>query len=152
MSTSFQNESLLEKVTGRDIIFYDGDCLLCHRLVRLMLKVDENEHFLFCSQTSDAGLFLSDACRVSAARLAGIYVVRDCLAGCQQILEGSRAVLYVLSATTKFTRLAAFLSLLPSPLLDLAYRCVAVSRYRICGARNKSCPVAASEDSSRIIA
>ena len=40
-------------VKDKDIIFFDGVCMLCNRSVRFIIKRDPHKHYLFCSLESE---------------------------------------------------------------------------------------------------
>jgi predicted DCC family thiol-disulfide oxidoreductase YuxK len=115
-----------------DTLFYDGTCALCHGFVRFVLAEDaRGECFRFAPLEA-----LSEGER---ARLPDSVVVRTSEG---RMLLRSDAVIRVLRRLGGFWRLAAeVLSLVPRPLRDLGYDCVAALRKRVFGTESQACPM-----------
>jgi predicted DCC family thiol-disulfide oxidoreductase YuxK len=124
-------------------LFYDGSCALCHGTVRFVLAHDpEGRAFRFAPL--DSAAFRE---RAQGARLPDSLVVqtRD-----GRLLTRSTAVLHVLERLGGAWRLLAGLGrLAPRPLRDLAYDCVARTRYRIFGRKDDACPMIPQEQRAR---
>ena len=130
----------------RDILFYDGVCGLCDRLVQFVLRRDRRGRFAFAALQSD---FAAETLRRfgrDARDLDTVYVVTsDGL-----LLHKGRAILFVLRALGFPWSLAAVLSILPWRVVDWCYDRVAHSRYRLFG-RYDQCRLPAPEERSRFI-
>lgn len=105
------------------LIFYDGDCGLCHRFVRFVLSEEPaGEGFHFSPLASGDSI-----------------VVRT---GDDRTLLRSDAVIYVLGRLGGFWRLlGAALRLVPRPLRDAVYSLVASMRRRLFAKPDGACPV-----------
>jgi predicted DCC family thiol-disulfide oxidoreductase YuxK len=119
-------------------LFYDGQCGLCHRLVRLVLAEDRRgEGFLLAPLQGE-----TFAAAVPAAQRAGLpdSVVLRTADG--RLLTRSAAVRAVLARLGGAWGLLARLArLVPEPLADLAYDRVAAVRLRLFARPADLCPV-----------
>ena len=123
------------------VVFYDGVCGLCNRLVRFLLRRDRHGRLLFAPlQGEHARVALAEH-RADPAELDTVYVLADRNFPSQRVLSRSRAVLHALEQLGGGWRMAAKAAgLVPAPLADLLYRVVAKTRYRVFG-QMTSCPV-----------
>lgn len=115
-------------------IYYDGACGLCRGWVRWILRRDGGARYRFAPLGGE-----TFGARVPPARRSGMRgtVVLEAADG--RLLLRSDAVLAVLRALGR-RRTAAVVSLLPRPLRDLAYRCVALLRRALPAPRADACP------------
>lgn len=44
--------------SGKPIVFFDTTCLLCNRLVKLLIRFDKKQQFIIAGTSSDLGLFV----------------------------------------------------------------------------------------------
>ncbi len=151
MVSRIENHQIPKELIDRDIIFFDGDCVLCHNMMRLILKVDQEKHFLLCSQQGEMGHLILERHGINLADLRTIYVVKNCGTDKEKILVRSSACLYVLSRTKKYRFASKVFSIIPRPLLDLGYKFVAGIRYRVFGKTKESCMIPNPEDQKRVI-
>ncbi len=119
-------------------VFYDGHCGLCHGLVRFLLARDSTgEKFDFAPLQGDYC-----AKTISAAerqRLPDSVVVQT---DDGQLLVKAAATLYLLARIGGGWRvIGALLALLPNPLLDFGYDCIARSRRRLFSTPDRACPL-----------
>jgi predicted DCC family thiol-disulfide oxidoreductase YuxK len=126
------------RASGRELVFYDGTCALCHGFVRFVLAEDaQGTAFRFAPL--DSAALRSAIPEVERARLPDSIVVRTCEG---ETLVRSAALLHVLRRLGGWWRLSAELAgLVPAPLGDLAYACVAGVRKRVFGRRSQACPM-----------
>jgi predicted DCC family thiol-disulfide oxidoreductase YuxK len=128
--------------TATELIFYDGNCGLCHRTVQFVLRHDgSGTAFRFAPLQGET--FLR---RVPAAERAGLPDSIVVLTEQGSLMVRSDALLHILQRLGggwKF--LAAILSVIPRPLRDAAYDFVARIRYRIFGKREDLCPIVPAE-------
>jgi predicted DCC family thiol-disulfide oxidoreductase YuxK len=127
---------------GRYIIFFDGDCLICNRLVQLLLRIDRRKKFLFSSlqsefarttltnipKNTDSIVFLSPT---------GIYLKSEAvLKICKQL---------------GFPYMACYLlKILPLRWRDALYDYFAKNRYRWFG-KNEFCTIPSKSERERFI-
>lgn len=121
-------------MVSKPIVFYDGVCGLCNRLVQFLLKRDVRDRLLFASLQSEFAAKVLGRYGIDPKDLDTLHVVEGYDLPDEQVLNRSDAILravrelgglWVLGA-----RLGAFV---PRPLRDLFYRFVATNRYRVFG-------------------
>lgn len=133
------------------ILLYDGVCGLCNRLNRFILRRDPQGRFHFAALQSDFARQLLARHGRDAAAVDTFYVVTAPGSDDEAVLDRARAALHVARALGWPWRAASVLGLLPTRLLDLAYRLVARSRYRIFG-RSERCELPRPEWADRFVA
>jgi predicted DCC family thiol-disulfide oxidoreductase YuxK len=122
---------------GKETVFYDGACGLCHTFVRFVLAEDRNAVFDLAPLESE--YFQSRVPATSRATVVETVVV-ETSAG--TLLTRSRAARHVLARLGGSWRLlAALLGLVPSNHLDVAYDFVARTRRSLFPAPESACPV-----------
>lgn len=130
-----------------DIVFYDGGCGLCHRLVRFILKRDRGGYFRFA--TLDSDLFRSRVPADVRAELPDsvILLTRD-----GRVLSRSASTREVLRHLPIQWRLAgAILAIIPRPIADWAYDAIARSRHRLFKKPEGTCPLVPPELRGRFL-
>ncbi len=151
MLNSTENRQIPKELIDKDIILFDGDCVLCHNMMRLILEVDEDKHFLLCSQQSEMGHLILERHQINVDDLSTVYVVTKCGTDGEQVLDRTNAAVYVMLHTRKYRVIGKLLSFIPRPLRDLGYKFIATIRYRVFGKTSESCYFPNSEDRARII-
>ena len=116
----------------KDVVVYDGICVLCNFFLRWLLKNDTKDHFKF---TSFESLFIVNN-HPNINLLDSIIVLTQD----NQKLNKGKAVLHILKKINKLKPIVYFLSLMPTKLIDFFYTIIAKTRYKIFGKYN-SCPV-----------
>ena len=121
-----------------EMIFYDGHCGLCHRLVRFVLAEDQRgDSFRFAPLDSDH--FRRVASETGATNLPDSIVVRT-IDGA--LLTRSAAVLHILRRLGGVWRLAAGVSgIVPVQMRDWLYDGVARIRHRLFRPPSDACPL-----------
>jgi predicted DCC family thiol-disulfide oxidoreductase YuxK len=133
---------------GREILFYDGHCGMCHGFVRFLLAKDRGRAFVFAPLQGDT--FAAMVPAAERARLPDSMVIR---AADGRLLVRSAAALHVLDTVGGGWRtLAALLRLVPRPILDAAYRVVAAIRHRLGPPPPSMCPLVPAELRERFAA
>ena len=133
---------------GRDILFYDGHCGMCHGFVRFLLAKDRARRFVFAPLQGDT--FAAMVPEAVRATLPDSMVIRTADG---RLLVRSAAALHVLDAVGGGWRtLAALLRLVPRPILDAAYRGVAAIRHRLGPPPPSTCPLVPAELRERFAA
>ena len=125
---------------GEDIIFYDGVCGLCNKLVQFVLAHGGSLRFLFCSLQSDLAARLLTKYGANSTELKTILLITDYGLPSSKLLVKSQAVLFILQHCNMPWYLASLSSLrfVPEFFLDIAYDLIANSRYMLFG-RYESC-------------
>ena len=126
------------------IILYDGVCVLCSGWMRFVLRQDREKLFRFTPIQSDYGRALAQGLGIdpddpdtNAAVWGGIAYRR------------SDAALRVVSLLPGWGWVRG-LHMVPRPLRDLVYRCIARSRYRLWG-RDAVCDFGDATYADRVI-
>jgi len=112
-------------ISKKDIVVFDGVCVLCNRFFNWLIKNDKNEKFMYTNFQSDFSkknnLKLKDINSVAVIRTNGekIYKVQ--------------AVYYILKKIDRYFIVRILLKLLPLFLTNICYDLIANFRYRIFG-------------------
>lgn len=130
------------------IIFYDGDCGLCHRGVRWVLTRDPAGVFRFASLQGDFARLTLTARGIDPGASDTFHVLIPAGAASAtiphsgpRVLSRSEAVFYVLQNLPTRWRGLACLGYLPRWLTDAAYRLVARHRQRFAKRAAGHCPM-----------
>lgn len=138
----------MQREGNYDIVFYDGECGLCHGLVRFILPRDPAGRFRFAPLQGET---LSRA--VSPQQRAALPDSVVVLTASGHWLLRSDATIHVLSRLGGFYRFLGALSrLLPTPLRDHLYDFVARRRKRWFRAPTAVCPVVPEDLRARFLA
>ena len=151
MTTTLDNESVPKNLLGRDILFFDGECILCHNAVKFLLDADYDKHFLLATQQGQTGKLILERHGVRVADLSTVYLVTNCGTDKEKLLVRSSASLYALSQFPKYAWLSRILSIFPRFLLDIGYKIIATNRYKMFGKTNDACAMLPPEDRARIL-
>ncbi len=129
-----------------EVIYYDGDCGLCHRWVTFVLKRDKTgEHFDFSPIQSD--YFSEHVPEAQRAELPDSIIVQKCDA---TLLVKSNAALYILKQLGGvYTVLAAVGRVVPQGLRDWVYDRIAATRHTFFKKPDDACPMMPPELRSR---
>ena len=109
----------------KDIVVFDGVCVLCNRFFNRLIKNDKDEKFMYTNFQSDFSkknnLKLKDVNSVAVIKTNGekIYKVQ--------------AVYYILKKIDRYFIVQILLKLLPLFLTNICYDLIANFRYRIFG-------------------
>jgi predicted DCC family thiol-disulfide oxidoreductase YuxK len=136
---------LRPRAVPRATVFYDGQCGLCHRLVRFVLARDAAGAFRFAPLGGET--FQSSVPAWRAGALPDSIVVRTADGA---LLVRTAAVRHVLLALGGPWRIAGgALQLVPAALADRLYDGVARVRHRLFARPAGACPVLPSDLRSR---
>jgi predicted DCC family thiol-disulfide oxidoreductase YuxK len=140
---------------GRLLVIFDGQCVLCNRTVRWLLRRDRRDRLRFAASESPAvsGLLARHGFAEfdSEAGPTTILVLRDPDGPKEQLLAGSDAVVAILRELPgPWPAVAAILGWVPRPVRDFGYRLVARWRYRIWG-RLAVCPTPTADERARFL-
>lgn len=116
------------------VVFFDGVCGLCDRLVLFLLRRDRHGVLRFAPLQSDLASRTLSKHGLAAADLDSVVVVSLWRLADERVFTRARAVLQTLEALGGGWRvLARTARIVPLPLANGVYRLVARSRYRIFG-------------------
>ena len=116
---------------NKQIIFYDGYCVLCSRLIRYIIRKDKNEVFWYSSLQSEiAGDILKNQLNIENVPDSIVY------------LRDGKAYFYSDAAITIFVELGGIFKLvsvfyiIPKYARDYLYKVIAKNRFKIFGRRD----------------
>ena len=121
-----------------NVIYYDGECGLCHLAVRFILRVDSKSNFYF-SPLSNLDINLKNIDSIILKR------------GNKVFYEGMAIIMIFENIDNNWNYLAKVLKLIPINVLDTAYRWVSRNRAKISVKRISSCPIVPSCYQKRFI-
>jgi predicted DCC family thiol-disulfide oxidoreductase YuxK len=133
---------------GEHLILSDGECALCHRLVRLVLRRDAAGRFDFAALQGPTARELLARLGRPPPGLDTVLVVTGYRSAAPAVLERSRAALAVAASLGPPLSWLRLLGALPAPLLDRGYDLVARHRHRLGAA---ACLVPLPEDRPRFL-
>lgn len=120
------------------IVFYDGVCGLCNRLVQFLLKRDRHDRFRFAPLQSEFAASLLKRHGLDSRDLDTVYLVLDNKQSSERVLARSDAVLYLLRQLGGVWGIAGLGRVLPKWVRDGIYKIIAGNRYRVFG-KYESC-------------
>ncbi len=124
-------------ISDNPVIFYDGVCGLCNRLVKFVLKRDTAARFRFASLQSPYAVQLLQGHGLDGGKYETVFLIPS---ASQPVIARSDAVIFILRALGSFWSAVAFsLKIVPIGLRDWGYRVVAGNRYRVFG-KYAACP------------
>ncbi|HUF60502.1 MAG TPA: DCC1-like thiol-disulfide oxidoreductase family protein [Verrucomicrobiales bacterium] len=139
---------------GRPIVFYDGECGLCDRMVRTLLQIDRKKRLRFASLQGETAqrMVVPVAKREGRELLGGMALLRgEPGSGAGAALEfDSAAALGCLEEAGGLWRVFGLLRLAPRFFRDAVYRWAAKRRYRWFG-KAEVCSLPKAEDRSRFL-
>lgn len=119
------------------VVFYDGECALCHGAVRFLLAEDPDPPRFRIAPLQGASFVQRIPERIRFTRPDSIVVAR----GSEVLLRGD-AVIAILDALGGLWKIvAALLQLLPRAVVNSAYDAVAARRHRWFGRTTGTCPL-----------
>lgn len=113
------------------IVIYDGQCGVCNRAVRFIIKIDRKERLMFCS--SDAR-----QAQVIAGRFFGQTGATVLLVEGGKISTRSDAFIRILEIVGGAWSFARLFRIIPSALRNMIYDFIARNRHRF-GAKTNRC-------------
>ena len=130
----------------RHVLFYDGVCGLCDRLVQFVLRRDRHGRFQFAPLQGETAAATLARFGKDPRDLDTVYVLTDD----GRLLRKARAILFTLRALGLPWSLLTIFSILPTVILDWFYDRVANNRYRMFGKRDV-CELPSGETRSRFL-
>ena len=116
------------------IVFYDGVCGLCNRLVQFLLKHDREGRLRFASLQSDFAAKVLGRHGFDPKDLDTVHVVENYDRPDERVLQRSDAILRAGRELGGFWAASSSISkIVPRPLRDVVYKLVATNRYRMFG-------------------
>ena len=121
-----------------NVIYYDGECGLCHLAVRFLLRVDSKSKFYFSPLSN-----LDN----NEKNIDSIILKK----GNEVFYEGQAIIMIFEDIDNNWNYLANVLKLIPINVLDTAYRWVSRNRAKVSVKKVSSCPMVPSHYQKRFI-
>lgn len=140
--------------SGRQVIFVDGQCVLCHGLVEFLLKIDKRKVLCFSTLQGETAkrLFAGTSYECEREGLLSVLYVRNCGRPGQQVYTRSTAALLALRDIGGLWWWLSWFTFIPGPLRDWVYRLIARYRYRWFGKHDDHCPLPTDGQKERFLA
>jgi predicted DCC family thiol-disulfide oxidoreductase YuxK len=129
---------------GRPIVFFDGVCAMCNRLVDVIVRADRRSVFRFAPLQGETARALLPPLSAAPEEWSLIYLDEHGLH------DQWDAVLEVSQRLGGIWRFLGILRLVPRPIRNAMYHVVARNRYRWFG-RRAACRVPSAEDRGRFL-
>lgn len=108
------------------IVFYDGNCGFCNKMIQFILRNEREKTLTFCSLQSEFAITYLRKKGIDAKRLNTLYVAKD-----QRIFKKSTAVLHLLPYLKRKWSILTIMWLVPRFIRDVGYDIFAYFRTRI---------------------
>lgn len=132
------------------VIFYDGVCALCHRIVRFVIRHDHRQQFRFAALQGELAHQVLARHGANADDLDTMQLVEGLGTSQERLWSHSAAVVRTLELLGGRWRAFAAAWAMPRALRDRLYRWVVSSRYRTFG-KYDSCPLPPPEIRARFL-
>lgn len=127
-------------------LFYDGMCGLCHHWVKIVLRADPEGRLYYFSplQGEHIQSMLSEA-QIAELPDSLVVITHD-----RALLVRSAAVMHILKQLGGWYKLIYYpVVIIPRPLADFSYNCVAKVRHLFFKTPDNACPITPPEQRSR---
>jgi predicted DCC family thiol-disulfide oxidoreductase YuxK len=150
-------QELFPELEGRLLVLYDGECGLCNRSIRWLLRRDRHDRLCFAPNSHPRAIEILAQHGIASSAgpntigldtigLDTIVVLRNVGTPLEDMLVRSNAVLACLRALPQpWPIVVAVLRLIPRPFRELGYRQIARFRYHFFG-RLATCPIPTPEE------
>lgn len=138
----------IKKDSSQFIIFYDGYCILCSRLLDFVIKHDKKENLLFASLQSKYALKILSEMGYKHQEISKLDNVIYLTNGVIKIK--SDAIISILSDIDGIYKLAKILYIVPKFIRNYIYDQIALRRYKWFGKR-ETCRLPTNEEKLRIL-
>jgi predicted DCC family thiol-disulfide oxidoreductase YuxK len=138
-------ETQVAVLRGRDLIVFDGECVLCSAFFRFVLRHDHAERFSFATAQSPLGQALYRALDLNPTEFQTNLVIVN-----GRIHEKLDSFAAAMSALGWPWRALSVVRFIPAPIRHPLYRAIARNRYRLFG-RYESCVLPTPDVRARFI-
>ena len=112
----------------KDIIVFDGLCVMCNSFLKWVLENDKDDKYLFANIQSD---FYMKSMDINKS-IDSIILIKE-----NNIFYESEAIKYILKDLDKFFLLQLVLNVTPKFISNFFYKIIANNRYKIFGKKDK---------------
>ena len=138
--------ALSGRLQGRDLVVFDGECVLCSWFFRYMWRFDRKARFAYALAQSDVGGQLYATLGLPTDEFETYLVIVD-----GQIYQKLDAFAAAMQALGGWHRILGLVRFMPRWIKDPIYMTVARNRYRIFGRRD-TCMMPDAQLKARFIA
>ena len=124
-----------------EIIIFEGECFICNRFYKWLLRNDKKNHIMF---TNIQSKFYSENSNIDKSK-DSIIVIRN-----NKILYESDAINYIFKKTKTQSFLRFILSIFPRFISNSIYRTIAKNRYNFFG-KKETCYIPDKDELKRFI-
>lgn len=136
---------------GKTVVFFDGVCGMCNRLVRFLMQADRTGTLLYAALQSDLARERVLPHGVDPGELDTFVLLTDYGTERERVHLRSQAAFELFRVLGGIYTPLSWLRILPVFLTDLGYRLVARFRYRLFG-KYDACPIPTPEERAKILA
>lgn len=135
------------------MLFVDEECVLCHGLVKFLLRRDRRGRLTFSTLQGETArrFFQGTPHEATRQTLSSVIYVKDFRGTSPRVHERSMAALLAMRELGGIWRILSWLTVFPRPLRDGVYRFIAQRRYRWFGRHEAVCPLPSEDDSERFL-
>ena len=112
----------------KDIIVFDGLCIMCNSFLKWVLENDKDDKYLFANIQSD---FYMKSMDINKS-IDSIILIKE-----NNIFYESEAINHILKDLDKFYLLQLVLNVTPTFISNFFYKIIANNRYKIFGKKDK---------------
>lgn len=112
----------------KDIIVFDGLCVMCNSFLKWVLENDKDDKYLFANIQSD---FYTKSMDINKS-IDSIILIKE-----NNIFYESEAINHILKDLDKFYLLQLVLNVTPTFISNFFYKIIANNRYKIFGKKDK---------------
>ncbi len=116
----------------KEIIVYDGICVLCNFIIRWVIKNDK--HHLFSISSLQSQFIKNNFPDINKIDSVAV-IIND-----QKFLNKGKAIKHILKNLKKLIIIRFMISIIPIFLLNIFYDIIAKTRYKVFG-KYESCPI-----------
>lgn len=131
------------------LVFYDGPCGFCNRVVRFLIKADHEKHFLFAPLQGETAKDILKNLPPEIKQEDSLILVENFQQSNRKFYILARGVFQIFWLLGGFWSLIGSLSFLPSFLYDWGYRLVARNRQLF--KKPSECPILSPEEKNRFL-
>lgn len=132
---------------NRPILFFDGECGLCHRFVSFVLDNEPEPFFQFAPLQGDT--FKESFTKEEIDAFPDSLILKTTEG--ETLILSDAAVYAMKTLSPGWRRVGEFIGVFPMPLRDFGYRCVAAVRRKIFKKPDSACPLVAPELRQRFL-
>ena len=132
------------------LVFYDGVCGLCNRLVAFLLRHDRNDQFRFAPLQSELAQKFLRRYGLDPKDFDTVVVFANFRQPAERALTRSEAAVWAIGRLGGMWRIFAIAQLIPLSVREALYRFIARRRYQIFG-RYDACPRPRPEDRHKFL-